>query len=231
MRHRGTIADRYRNVTGCDGVRTRFIGGMQAIIDAYALRAYAAGLPATIVKLTLVLQATPQIASYHPDTNTVVLADYAGLPPEAKMLFGRWAADANNGWNGERFVEESFHWFFVAHELTHWVQFKTPIEVAGDRYQSEFQANQGAVGFWRSTPAGSARLDAFVKALVAIRATLPDPVPPGEDPRRFFNEHYGALGTQPLAYGWYQTSMVIEAAKVAATFEDVLRPMLPAKAG
>ncbi len=206
-------------------LRTRFIGGIlgvlaiparvsaagddglgqriQAIIDDYARRAYAAGLPITIEKPTLVLQATPQIASYQGKTNTVVLADYAGLPPEIKMVFAQWAAAARNGWDGERLVDEAFHWFFVAHELTHWVQIKTPVQVPGDIYEFEFQANRSAVGYWRSTPGGSARLDALVKAFVAIRATLPNPVPEGDTAQHYFNENYRSLGVQPAAYGWY----------------------------
>lgn len=39
---------------------------------------------------------------------------------------------------------------------------------------------------------------------------LADPVPSGEDPVKFFNEHYQELGADPYKYGYFQFSQFVQ---------------------
>ena len=39
---------------------------------------------------------------------------------------------------------------------------------------------------------------------------LPNPVPPGEDPIKYFNENYSELGADPYKYGYYQFAQIVK---------------------
>jgi hypothetical protein len=56
-----------------------------------------------------------------------------------------------------------------------------------------------------------------------IEAKLPNPVPAGLDPRRYFSDNYDKLGVDPVAYGWFQLYMVISAYdEPARSFQQIM---------
>jgi hypothetical protein len=56
-----------------------------------------------------------------------------------------------------------------------------------------------------------------------IEAHLPNPVPAGLDPKRYFSDNYDKLGADPVAYGWFQLYMVISVYdEPAKSFQHIL---------
>ncbi len=62
---------------------------------------------------------------------------------------------------------------------------------------------------------------------------LPSPVPAGEDPVKYFNEHYQELGADPYKYGYYQFAQFVKIYedKTLKSFDNFITDFLnkPAK--
>ena len=80
-----------------------------------------------------------------------------------------------------------------------------------DLFDIEKNANEFAVAFWLTRPGVTVRLDRIARAARRIQQGLPNPVPKGADPKRYFNENYDKLGENPPAYGYYQFKFVADA--------------------
>ena len=67
------------------------------------------------------------------------------------------------------------------------------------------------------------------KKMTAVIATMPQPVPTGQSPEKYFNENYEKLGPTP-AYIWFQYSMVlkVQSEKSLPSLQQTLeRPTYP----
>jgi len=88
-------------------------------------------------------------------------------------------------------------------------------------WEREVAANRIGVAWYRERdPQHLAKL---VKDLRSIQTHLPDPVPAGIDKKTYFTNNYQKLGTDPMAYGWYQLQMVlIVCDEPARSFQQLL---------
>lgn len=141
------------------------------------------------------------------------------VPLSEQASFNQWATYTADEPTGKALFEDMFYRFFFVHELGHWMQDEVlrqrrdPMAKQADknsataRWQYESTANRISVAWWREQDRGY--LDKLVNDFRKIQRNLPNPIPPGEDPRAFFTREYQKLAEAPNAYGWFQLQMVI----------------------
>ena len=143
----------------------------------------------------IVLETTPALAFYDGE-GTVRLARWEELPDETQALFEGWATATGGAFDGRAFFAESFNWFFVAHEIAHFLQDESGKRPTM-RWDAELQANEMAVAHFAATD--RARLDAYVTAVRQVRGILPVPVGAGD--RAYFEREYDRIVEAPEVYG------------------------------
>ena len=138
----------------------------------------------------------------------VTVPSWSDCGADVIRTFEEWATAACGDCTGERFFRETFNWLLIAHELGHFVQRFQGRKLS--HWDSEVDANMIAVAYWQ-TKGAAERLQTVIEWAERIGASLPDPVPEGEDPVAFFNSNYAKLGQNPNAYGYFQFSFFKEA--------------------
>ena len=192
---------------------------LTVIAQDFENRARLAGCAITAAIPAIVVDTPPQLSMYT-GPNTIHTSRWEELTPDGQAFFKRLATFAGNA-TGQQLFDDMFHRFFFVHELAHWLQFQTK-DYTQDGYQFELDANRVAVAYWREKD--SAYLSAMLARFQRINDGLPSPVPEGQDAEQYFNVNRSKLGSNPDAYGWFQTRMVIQAAagRPVRTFSETL---------
>lgn len=160
-------------------------------------------------------------------------ADFTKLPPPMQQIWTQWASYTTDESSGAALFQDMFYRFFLVHELGHLIAHRvmnglpeaerqtTQANESANAMEKELVPNRIAVAWFREhDPEYLARLVADFRR---IEARLPNPVPAGEDPKRYFTQNYLKLAADPLAYGWYQNYMVIIVYdEPAKTFQQTL---------
>ena len=146
-------------------------------------------------------------------------AGFKSLPPQMQQIWTQWASYTQDEPSGEALFKDMFYRFFLVHELGHLVagrviaglsdveRKQASANLDANATEKELVPNRIAVAWFREhDPQYLARL---VGNFRLIAAHLPNPVPPGADPKRYFTQNYLKLVSDPLAYGWYQLYMVV----------------------
>jgi hypothetical protein len=166
-------------------------------------------------------------------------ADFTTLPPPMQQIWNQWASYTEDEPTGAALFKDMFYKFFLVHELGHLISHRVIVGLpaaqrketeeneAHNLLSGEYEANRIALAWFRdSDPKYLKRL---ISGFRLIEARLPNPVPAGAEPRRYFSDNYDRLGVDPLAYGWFQLYMVIsvydEPAKSFQQTMDVLPNM------
>jgi hypothetical protein len=177
-----------------------------------------------------------QISYSNPGDNSAHETLFNSLPAPMQGLWNQWASYTKDQPSGESLFNDMFHRFFFVHELGHLIaghvvknlpesERKSVAEnEANNRWEAEMVANRISVAWFREhDPAYLAKL---VADFHLIQAQLPNPVPAGTDKKTYFTENYQKLGSDPLAYGWYQLQMVIMAYdEPASSFQQVVESL------
>jgi hypothetical protein len=197
-------------------------------LDAFVKATAASGLPCAIASPKLVIEDVPSYGSYDPDTNTLRSSLWELLQPEERGIFFRMAAAAQGSGSepGEAAARREFetgvhHWVFV-HELGHWWQACRKVNDGRKPYAFEYEADRIAAAYWHEhDPAVAHHMDEGFQVIVAHS---PNPVPPGQETAKYFNDNYEQLGPTP-AYIWFQSQMCVTAfaEKPAPSFVQTLR--------
>ena len=146
-------------------------------------------------------------------------ADFRTLPPPMQQVWNQWASYTKDEPSGEALFKDMFYRFFFVHELGHLISGRVvdglpaaeskqvAANMRANAIEKELMPNRIAVAWFREhDPRYLARL---VSDFRVIEAHLPNPVPQGSDPKRYFTQNYLKLSADPVAYGWYQLYMVI----------------------
>lgn len=181
----------------------------------------------------VMLDAGMRISVFSYGDGTVHAAQLADLPPQVQDLWTQWASYTTDQPSGKALFDDMFHRFFFVHEMGHWMASQVIAGLpdseltivakneANNKWAREIAANRIATAWYREhDPQYLAKLVADFRQ---IQSHLPNPVPAGIDRKTYFTDNYQKLGTDPLAYGWYQLQMVIEVYdQPAQTFQQVL---------
>jgi|WetSurMetagenome_2_1015567.scaffolds.fasta_scaffold05881_4 hypothetical protein len=134
--------------------------------------------------------------------NTIIVPYWEDLSNEQKALFKSW-----RGENAEEFFIMMFNWFFIPHELGHFIN---PMIHDMNPYQCEQEANEVAVTFFRRNPENYEKLDSIKEILIQVLGILPK-IGFGEMSEEvYFNTNYQKMGNDPNAYGYFQLKFILD---------------------
>lgn len=170
-----------------------------------------------------ILNTKPFLIFYSPKLNTVNLPIWSQVIPQQKEFFYKLGGNEKKG---KKIFGLFFNGFYLPHELGHALQ-----NVTGKResnlYQNEYFANTLAILYWQKTNRSNELRKCYKYAKQMVKQ-LPNPAPEGQDPIKYFNEHYQELGADPYKYGYYQFAQFVEIYenKTLKSFDEFLREFL-----
>ena len=155
--------------------------------------------PVFTSKTEAILNTKPFLIFYSPKANKINLPMWDQVIPAQKEFFYKLGGTEAKG---KEMFGLFFNGFFLPHEMGHALQ-NAANKRKGDLYQNEYFANTVAILYWKRANRTEELRKCYEYAKQMVRQ-LPNPVPEGEDPIKYFNEHYAELGADPYKYGYYQ---------------------------
>jgi hypothetical protein len=197
-----------------DADRAATLARVTALRQAFIERIHAAGLTCPIAPPKIVMDDVPSFGNYDDETNVLRTSDWSKLTPEESGVFFQLAGPGADATAAREMFEGAAHrWIFI-HELGHWWQACTGAFKKSPPWEIEYDADRIALAYWREVdPALATKMMAIFQGVIDHS---PNPVPPGQEIKKYFNEHYQQLGPTP-AYRWYQSRMVVTAIQETPT--------------
>ena len=170
-----------------------------------------------------ILNTKPFLIFYSPRANQVNLPIWDQVIPVQKQFFYELGGSQENG---REMFGLFFNGFFLPHEMGHALQ-KAANKRESNLHQNEYFANTVAILYWRKENRTEELRKCYEYAKKMVKQ-LPDPVPAGNDPIQYFNEHYAELGADPYKYGYYQFAQFtkIYEDKSLKTFDEFIGAFL-----
>lgn len=124
----------------------------------------------------------------------------------------------------EDFYRLYFYWYNVAHELGHILRghLGTDTYRHGEYWREEQEVNDFAVALWRHAGC-ERRLERVAGYAERALSGLPDPVPPGMDPKAYFDANIEVLVPRPPVYAFFQFTFVRRSLAQPLEFLPTLR--------
>jgi hypothetical protein len=148
------------------------------------------------------IQTEPSLIRLDRQNNTIIVPYWGDLANDQKEIFKSW-----RGENAEEFFVLLFNWFFIPHELGHFIN---PMIHDLDPYQCEREANEVAVIFFRRNPENIEKLDFLKKSLTQVLEILPKIDFNNMSEVEYFNANYQKIGNNPNVYGYFQLKFILD---------------------
>jgi hypothetical protein len=170
-----------------------------------------------------ILNTKPFLIFYSPKSNLVNLPIWDQVIPQQKEFFYKLGGNKKKG---KEIFGLFFNGFYLSHELGHAIQ-NAANKRESNLFQNEYFANTIAILYWRKVMRTKELRQCYKYAKQMVRQ-LPNPVPQGVDPIKYFNEHYQELGADPYKYGYYQFAQFVEIYenKTLQNFDEFIRKFL-----
>lgn len=152
-----------------------------------------------------ILNTKPYLIFYSPKSNQVNLPIWQQVIQQQKSFFSTMAGSEEKG---EKMFGLFFNGFYLSHELGHALQ-QAAKKRETNLYQNEYFANIVAILYWKKVKRTKQLRQCYAYAKEMV-SKLPNPVPQGEDPVKYFNDHYNELGADPYKYGYYQFAQFVK---------------------
>ncbi len=110
--------------------------------------------------------------------------------------------------NAMKLANLFFYGYFLPHEVGHALQFNTK-RVPENAYDMEYEANEIAITYWRSSGRGK-EMDECHQWAKKMLSKLKNPVPPNTDAKKYITTHYWDLVKDPYQYGYIQFSQIVQ---------------------
>ncbi|MGB8357988.1 MAG: hypothetical protein WCD55_05165 [Bacteroidales bacterium] len=148
------------------------------------------------------IQTEPFLIKLDRPNNTIIVPYWDDLTNDQKEIIKSW-----RGENAEEFFVLMFNWFFIAHELSHYIN---PMDHDLNPYQCEREANEVAVTFFRRNPENFEKLDFIKKSLTKVLEILPKIDFGNMSEAEYFNANYQKIGSNPNVYGYFQFKFILD---------------------
>jgi hypothetical protein len=148
------------------------------------------------------IQTEPSLIRIDRPNNTVIVPYWDDLTNDQKEIFKSW-----RGENAEELFVLMFNWFFIPHELGHFIN---PMIHDLNPYQCEREANEVAVMFFRRNPENFEKLDFLKKSLTQVLEILPKIDFGNMSEAEYFNTNYQKIGNNPNVYGYFQLKFILD---------------------
>jgi hypothetical protein len=146
------------------------------------------------------------LGTYNDSTNTIhTSGDWKTVPTWFKNIFNFSATKMKNGETGESFFNKSVHQWIFIHELGHW--WRACQHQEATFYDEEKAADRIDIAYWRLMD--SVYMN-FMAGVFQKQFDQFNPLPAGQNPRQYLNDHYETIIRTPL-YNWYQSQMITTA--------------------
>lgn len=152
-----------------------------------------------------ILNTKPFLIFYSSRANRINLPIWYQVIPAQKSFFTQLSGSEKEG---KKMFGFFFNGFYLPHEMGHALQYAAK-KSEPNLYQNEYIANTIAILYWRAVKRSKELKQCYQYAKRIVKE-LPSPVPKGEDPVKYFNEHYAELGADPYKYGYYQFAQFIK---------------------
>jgi len=137
----------------------------------------------------------------------VVLPYWEELYPEQKKIFEEW-----RGAKAEEFFVSLFNWFFIPHELGHFVM-STKLDLHLTPYENERRANIFATAFLLSNEENKGKIKYLETSLEEVMNILPIIDFKNMSEEEYFNINYYKLSVDPNLYGYFQFKFILNILK------------------
>jgi hypothetical protein len=174
------------------------------IVDAFSVHLNSIS-PIFSSRPKAILNTKPFLIFYSPKSNLVNLPIWEQMIPQQKEFFFKLGGSEKIG---KKIFGLFFNGFYLPHELGHAIQ-SAAKKRDSNLYRNEYFANTVAILYWRKVKRTKELRQCYRYAKQMVRQ-LPNPVPQGLDPIKYFNEHYQELGADPYKYGYYQFAQFVE---------------------
>lgn len=151
---------------------------------------------------TVKIQTEPFLIKWDEPNKGMILPYWDELSNEQKEIFNKW-----RGKNAEEFFILMFNWFFIPHELGHFIN---PMKESLTPYKSEQAANEFAIAFFISNKENQERINFIKKSLQEVLEILPKIDFNNMSEEEYFNANYSKLGRNPDAYGYFQFNFILD---------------------
>lgn len=148
------------------------------------------------------IQTEPSLIKLDRANNTIIVPYWGDLANDQIEIFKSW-----RGENAEEFFILMFNWFFIPHELGHYIN---PMIHDLNPYQCELEANEVAITFLKSNSANLEKLDFVKQSLKEILLILPKIDFVNMTEAEYFNANYKNLGSNPNVYGYFQLEFILD---------------------
>lgn len=149
------------------------------------------------------IQTEPFLIKLDKPNNVIIVPYWNDLTKEQKEIFKSWWGD-----NAEQCFTLMFNWFFIAHELGHYISPKIHDQ---NPYQCEKEANEVAVTFFRKNTENIEKLNFIKNSLSHVLKILPEIDFGNLSEAEYFNANYKKIGNIPNLYGYFQIKLVLNA--------------------
>ncbi|MGE5457224.1 MAG: hypothetical protein ACM3RX_02600 [Methanococcaceae archaeon] len=148
------------------------------------------------------IQTEPSLIKLDRANNNVIVPYWEDLANDQKEIFKTW-----RGENAEEFFILMFNWFFIPHELGHYIN---PMIHDVNPYQCELEANEVAIAFLKSNSENTGKLDFVKESLAEVLQILPKIDFGDMTEAGYFNANYKKLGSNPNVYGYFQLKFILD---------------------
>jgi hypothetical protein len=149
------------------------------------------------------IHTAPFLIKWDESNRGIILPYWDELIDEQKELFRTW-----RGEDAEEFFISLFNWFFVPHELGHFIELSFNTDTLTP-YESEMAANEFAVAFLTSKNENKDRIKYIKESLQDVLKILPNIDFGDMSEEKYFNSNYQQLGNNPNAYGYFQFKFIL----------------------
>jgi len=149
------------------------------------------------------IQTAPFLIKWDETNKGIILPYWDELMDAQKDLFKTW-----KGEDTEEFFISLFNWFFVPHELGHFIELSFNKDTLTP-YESEMAANEFAVAFLISNEDNKDKIKYIRESLTDVLKILPNIDFTDMTEEEYFNTNYQQLGNNPNAYGYYQFKFIL----------------------
>ena len=152
-----------------------------------------------------ILNTKPYLIFFSSKSNRVNLPIWYQVMLPQKEFFTKLSGSEKEG---EKVFGLFFNGFYLPHELGHALQFAVNKKET-NQYQNEYFTNIVAILYWKKVKRNK-ELKQCYKYAKKMVGQLKNPVPEGEDPIRYFNDHYNELSADPYKYGYFQFAQFVK---------------------
>jgi hypothetical protein len=150
------------------------------------------------------IHTAPFLIKWDGQNKRIILPYWDELLDEQKEIFKTW-----KGEEAEELFISLFNWFFIPHELGHFVEMNFNSDTLTP-YEFELAANEFAIAFLTRKEENMDKIKYIRKSLSDVLKILPKIDFGDLTEVEYFNTNYKQLGNNPNIYGYFQFKFILD---------------------